>query len=147
MSPGAGLPARFSSLSCGYCNEYEKVSESVQLKEMYRRIDHLGRLRAAMIGISGGEPPIRSHQGSKPASANPWGQLSSNAREQTWNFLHFMPIFCRFRVRIAVRGRQLSSASGHHFIIRSLEKPKQDRFTHRAQSNRLTTASPARTFL
>jgi MoaA/NifB/PqqE/SkfB family radical SAM enzyme len=50
------VPARFCNLSCGYCNEYDKVSESVPLDEMFRRIDHLGRLGTAMIGISGGEP-------------------------------------------------------------------------------------------
>jgi MoaA/NifB/PqqE/SkfB family radical SAM enzyme len=50
------IPARFCNLSCGYCNEYDKVSEPVPLEEMFRRIDHLGRLGTAMIGISGGEP-------------------------------------------------------------------------------------------
>ncbi len=50
------IPARFCNLSCAYCNEYDKVSEPVPLEEMYRRIDHLGRLGTAMIGISGGEP-------------------------------------------------------------------------------------------
>src|ERR1700689_5106196 len=50
------VPARFCNLSCGYCNEYDKVSEPVPLAEMLRRIDHLGRLGTAMIGISGGEP-------------------------------------------------------------------------------------------
>ncbi|HLY42241.1 MAG TPA: radical SAM protein [Terracidiphilus sp.] len=50
------IPARFCNLSCSYCNEYDKVSEPVPLEEMYRRIDHLGRLGTAMIGISGGEP-------------------------------------------------------------------------------------------
>ena len=50
------VPARFCNLSCGYCNEYDKVSEPVPLDEMFRRIDHLGRLGTAMIGISGGEP-------------------------------------------------------------------------------------------
>jgi MoaA/NifB/PqqE/SkfB family radical SAM enzyme len=50
------VPARFCNLSCGYCNEYDKVSEPVPLEEMYRRIDHLGRLGTAMIGLSGGEP-------------------------------------------------------------------------------------------
>ena len=50
------VPARFCNLSCAYCNEYDKVSEPVTLEEMYRRIDHLGRLGTAMIGISGGEP-------------------------------------------------------------------------------------------
>jgi MoaA/NifB/PqqE/SkfB family radical SAM enzyme len=50
------VPMRFCNLSCAYCNEYDKVSEPVALEEMYRRIDHLGRLRTAMVGISGGEP-------------------------------------------------------------------------------------------
>jgi MoaA/NifB/PqqE/SkfB family radical SAM enzyme len=50
------VPARFCNLSCGYCNEYDKVSPPVPLDEMYRRIDHLGRLGTAMVGISGGEP-------------------------------------------------------------------------------------------
>ena len=50
------VPARFCNLSCSYCNEYDKVSEPVPLEEMNRRIDHLGRLGTAMIGISGGEP-------------------------------------------------------------------------------------------
>jgi MoaA/NifB/PqqE/SkfB family radical SAM enzyme len=50
------VPARFCNLSCAYCNEYDKVSPPAPLEEMYRRIDHLGRLGTAMIGISGGEP-------------------------------------------------------------------------------------------
>ncbi len=50
------IPARFCNLSCGYCNEYDKVSEPVPLEEMFRRVDALGRLGTAMIGISGGEP-------------------------------------------------------------------------------------------
>ena len=50
------VPARFCNLSCGYCNEYDKVSKPVPLDEMLRRIDHLGRLGTAMVGISGGEP-------------------------------------------------------------------------------------------
>jgi MoaA/NifB/PqqE/SkfB family radical SAM enzyme len=50
------IPTRFCNLSCAYCNEYDKVSEPVPLMEMFRRIDALGRLGTAMIGISGGEP-------------------------------------------------------------------------------------------
>ena len=50
------IPMRFCNLSCAYCNEYDKVSEPVPLDEMLRRIDHLGRLGTAMVGISGGEP-------------------------------------------------------------------------------------------
>ena len=50
------VPARFCNLSCAYCNEYDKVSAPVPTDEMLRRIDHLGRLGTAMVGISGGEP-------------------------------------------------------------------------------------------
>lgn len=50
------IPTRYCNLSCEYCNEYDKVSEPVPLEEMLRRIDALGRLGTAMIGISGGEP-------------------------------------------------------------------------------------------
>ncbi|HKF47911.1 MAG TPA: radical SAM protein [Terracidiphilus sp.] len=50
------VPARFCNLSCAYCNEYDKVSKPVPLDEMFRRIDALGRLGTAMVGISGGEP-------------------------------------------------------------------------------------------
>jgi len=50
------IPTRFCNLSCAYCNEYDKVSEPVPVEEMFRRIDALGRLGTAMIGISGGEP-------------------------------------------------------------------------------------------
>ena len=55
------IPMRFCNLSCSYCNEYDKVSEPVPLEEMLRRIDHLGRLGTAMIGISGGEPLTHPH--------------------------------------------------------------------------------------
>ena len=63
------VPARFCNLSCAYCNEYDKVSEPVPLEEMYRRIDHLGRLGTAMIGISGGEPLTHPATGRHHSSA------------------------------------------------------------------------------
>ncbi len=50
------VPMRFCNLSCAYCNEYDKVSDPVPLKEMLQRIDHLNRLGTAIITISGGEP-------------------------------------------------------------------------------------------
>src|ERR1700744_3658651 len=50
------VPVRFCNLSCTYCNEFDKVSPPVPIDEMLRRIDHLGRLGTAMIGISRGEP-------------------------------------------------------------------------------------------
>jgi MoaA/NifB/PqqE/SkfB family radical SAM enzyme len=50
------VPMRYCNLSCAYCNEYDKVSEPVPLKEMERRIDDLARLGTSIITISGGEP-------------------------------------------------------------------------------------------
>src|SRR4051794_9586050 len=50
------VPTPFSTLSCAYCTEKDKASEPAPLEKMYPRIDPLGRLGTAMIGISGGEP-------------------------------------------------------------------------------------------
>jgi MoaA/NifB/PqqE/SkfB family radical SAM enzyme len=50
------VPMRFCNLSCGYCNEYDKTSQPVPLDEMFRRVDHLGKLGTSIITISGGEP-------------------------------------------------------------------------------------------
>ena len=50
------VPMRRCNLACTYCNEFDDVSDPVGIEEMKRRIDHLGRLGTAMIGISGGEP-------------------------------------------------------------------------------------------
>ncbi|MBV8674620.1 MAG: radical SAM protein, partial [Acidobacteriaceae bacterium] len=50
------VPMRRCNLSCTYCNEYDEVSKPVPLDEMFRRIDHLGRLGTSIITISGGEP-------------------------------------------------------------------------------------------
>ncbi|MDE3104190.1 MAG: radical SAM protein [Acidobacteriota bacterium] len=50
------VPMRRCNLACTYCNEFDDVSEPVPLEEMFRRIDHLGRLGTSVITISGGEP-------------------------------------------------------------------------------------------
>ena len=50
------IPMRRCNLSCGYCNEYDKVSDPVPLEAMYQRIDKLGSLGTAIVGVSGGEP-------------------------------------------------------------------------------------------
>ncbi len=49
------IPMRRCNLACGYCNEYDDVSEPVPLNEMYRRIDKLAALGTTLITISGGE--------------------------------------------------------------------------------------------
>jgi len=50
------IPMRRCNLACGYCNEYDKVSEPVPLEVMNRRLDKLGALGTSIVTISGGEP-------------------------------------------------------------------------------------------
>ena len=50
------IPVRRCNLSCGYCNEYDKVSSPVPTPEMLRRIDLLAALGTEIITFSGGEP-------------------------------------------------------------------------------------------
>ena len=50
------VPMRRCNLACTYCNEFDDVSDPVDIAEMKRRIDHLGRLGTSVITISGGEP-------------------------------------------------------------------------------------------
>jgi MoaA/NifB/PqqE/SkfB family radical SAM enzyme len=50
------IPMRRCNLACGYCNEYDKVSNPVPLAEMLRRVEQLAKLGTSIITISGGEP-------------------------------------------------------------------------------------------
>src|ERR1700749_1002509 len=50
------IPMRRCNLACGYCNEYDKVSNPVPLAEMLRRVELLANLGTSIITISGGEP-------------------------------------------------------------------------------------------
>jgi len=50
------IPIRRCNLSCTYCNEFDDFSQPVPTEEMFRRIDLLGAMGAAVITISGGEP-------------------------------------------------------------------------------------------
>jgi MoaA/NifB/PqqE/SkfB family radical SAM enzyme len=52
------IPIRRCNLACTYCNEFDKTSEPVPLREMYARIDKLGELRTGIITFSGGEPTL-----------------------------------------------------------------------------------------
>lgn len=52
------IPMRRCNLSCGYCNEYDKVSEPVPLETMRERLDRLASFGTAAITISGGEPML-----------------------------------------------------------------------------------------
>lgn len=50
------IPMRRCNLSCTYCNEYDDFSKPVPTPEMLQRIDHLARLGALCVHLSGGEP-------------------------------------------------------------------------------------------
>ncbi len=50
------IPIRRCNIDCGYCNEYDKVSEPVPTSTMLERIDHLAALDASVVSFSGGEP-------------------------------------------------------------------------------------------
>src|SRR5436853_5851951 len=50
------IPMRRCNLACGYCNEYDKVSDPVPLDVMKRRLDKLAELGTSIVTISGGEP-------------------------------------------------------------------------------------------
>ena len=50
------IPIRRCNLSCGYCNEYDKVSSPVPTSEMLHRIDLLAAMGTEIITFSGGEP-------------------------------------------------------------------------------------------
>lgn len=50
------IPMRRCNLDCGYCNEYDDFSKPVPIATMIERVDHLARLGASLITISGGEP-------------------------------------------------------------------------------------------
>src|SRR5918912_285397 len=50
------IPMRRCNLACGYCNEYDKVSDPVPLDMMKRRLDKLAALGTSIVTISGGEP-------------------------------------------------------------------------------------------
>lgn len=47
---------RRCNLSCGYCNEYDKVSAPVDTDLTLRYIDHLAELGTCIVTFTGGEP-------------------------------------------------------------------------------------------
>ncbi len=47
---------RRCNLSCGYCNEYDEVSEPVPLETLLARVDHCAKLGTMVLTLTGGEP-------------------------------------------------------------------------------------------
>jgi MoaA/NifB/PqqE/SkfB family radical SAM enzyme len=52
------VPIRRCNIDCGYCNEYDKVSNPVPTAEMLTRIDKLADLGSSVVAFSGGEPML-----------------------------------------------------------------------------------------
>ena len=52
------VPIRRCNIDCGYCNEYDKVSDPVPTGEMIARIDKLAALGTSVVAFSGGEPML-----------------------------------------------------------------------------------------
>lgn len=50
------VPMRRCNLTCGYCNEYDRVSEPVPLATVDRWLDRLSELGTEIVTVSGGEP-------------------------------------------------------------------------------------------
>jgi len=47
---------RRCNLSCGYCSEYDEVSQPVDTALLERRIDHVAELGTLVLTLTGGEP-------------------------------------------------------------------------------------------
>jgi MoaA/NifB/PqqE/SkfB family radical SAM enzyme len=52
------IPIRRCNIDCGYCNEYDKVSEPVPVAVLKSRIDKLKQLGTSVVAFSGGEPML-----------------------------------------------------------------------------------------
>jgi MoaA/NifB/PqqE/SkfB family radical SAM enzyme len=52
------VPIRRCNIDCGYCNEYDKVSDPVETGLMFARIDRLAEFGTSVVAFSGGEPML-----------------------------------------------------------------------------------------
>lgn len=50
------VPVRRCNIACGYCNEYDKVSQPVPIERIERWVDALAGLGTSVVACSGGEP-------------------------------------------------------------------------------------------
>ncbi|HWQ32351.1 MAG TPA: radical SAM protein [Blastocatellia bacterium] len=71
------IPMRRCNLACGYCNEYDKVSDPVPLEVMRHRLDLLARLGTSIITISGGEPMLHPQLDEVIAHIRACGMIAS----------------------------------------------------------------------
>jgi MoaA/NifB/PqqE/SkfB family radical SAM enzyme len=52
------IPTRRCNIDCGYCNEYDKVSDPVPAETLKKRIAKLADLGTSVVAFSGGEPML-----------------------------------------------------------------------------------------
>jgi MoaA/NifB/PqqE/SkfB family radical SAM enzyme len=52
------VPIRRCNIDCGYCNEYDKVSDPVPTHVLKSRIEKLKHLGTSVVAFSGGEPML-----------------------------------------------------------------------------------------
>ncbi|HET9263512.1 MAG TPA: radical SAM protein [Vicinamibacterales bacterium] len=52
------VPIRRCNIDCGYCNEFDKVSDPIPLETMLARLDKLAGLGTSVVAFSGGEPML-----------------------------------------------------------------------------------------
>jgi MoaA/NifB/PqqE/SkfB family radical SAM enzyme len=52
------IPIRRCNIDCGYCNEYDKVSDPIPAAVLRHRIDRLADLGTSVVAFSGGEPML-----------------------------------------------------------------------------------------
>jgi molybdenum cofactor biosynthesis enzyme MoaA len=70
------IVTRRCNLSCGYCTEYDKVSEFIPLEVLKQRIDALHRLHVVNIAFLGGEPLLHPQLAEAVAYADRRAQVS-----------------------------------------------------------------------
>src|SRR6266852_5664097 len=81
------IPMRRCNLDCGYCNEYDDVSQPVPLEEMKRRLDALANMGSSIITISGGEPLLHPDLDDIIGHIRRRGMIAgmiTNGREHDW---------------------------------------------------------------
>jgi MoaA/NifB/PqqE/SkfB family radical SAM enzyme len=52
------VPIRRCNIDCGYCNEYDKVSDPIPTDVLKARVDKLRELGTSVVAFSGGEPML-----------------------------------------------------------------------------------------
>lgn len=70
------IVTRRCNLSCGYCTEYDQVSDAIPLGVLKQRIDALHRLRVVNIALLGGEPLMHPDLPEVVAYGNRHAQVS-----------------------------------------------------------------------